>query len=656
MPFSLKDYTDIKELAKGGMGKVYIATQISLNRKVVIKEMAAGLLLDSDEIKRFENEARAAGSLNHDNIIRIYDYGEEKNSFYISMEYIDGPDLEQILTSEEELPVEIGLAIFLLALRGLSYAHEHGVIHRDFKPANILVSKSGTVKVVDFGLAYAQTNPARITSTGSIVGTPAYMSPELVSGEESKHKCMDIWACGVILYKIITGKLPFSKENIPSTLISVIQEKETPINELVNAFPESIVNLVHKCLEKDKNSRLDSLELLIQALQDYLIEVGIKDPSFAIKRYFQEKKMFISELNKNIAKYYYTKGKKYLEESNHQAALLNLEKAYKLDTKNKEIKNAYKSCKDFIDSTLSRQTAKVGVESLSNVILSRKKKRECNKIVYVVFILIFFAFVFTILIFVNKKNTDLFNVNFISKNVSKFLLLTGIYKDKIEKKENLEQKNIQTENSISSDTTKLLSAQDSLAQDSSTNVKQRGIIDSSASSLVAKSDTTSLSPLLLPGQNEDIFNDSGLIKIDVYPADANVKIDDKNINQLERKGILLPQGVHLIIAYADGFVPSTTSVYLSVRDTQNIKINLLPEEKKKGELEILSDVEAELYIDGHYMGKVPTSTPILLDVGEHLITLKRPNFKPYNKKIIINEGELRRIKLGTEAGEKSDNN
>ena len=175
MAFLLKDYTDIQEIARGGMGKVYLATQISLNRKVIIKEMASGLLVNKTEIRRFENEARAAAALDHDNIIRIYDFGEDRGSFYIAMEYIDGPDLESILKDRNYLP-EIGLMIVLFALKGLNHAHAHRIIHRDIKPGNILVSKAGAVKVVDFGLAHAGSQQLHLTASDVIVGTPLFMS------------------------------------------------------------------------------------------------------------------------------------------------------------------------------------------------------------------------------------------------------------------------------------------------------------------------------------------------------------------------------------------------------------------------------------------------------------------------------------------------
>ena len=308
MPFTLKDYTDITELAKGGMGKIYCATQVSLNRKVVIKEMAGGLLTTKNEIKRFENEAQAGAALNHDNIIRIYDFGEEKGSFYIAMEFIDGPDLDQLL-KQNDFPREIGMMILQQALKGLAYAHEHGIVHRDVKPANMLISRNGAVKMVDFGLAYAGTQSGQLTTTGAIVGTPVYMSPELVSGEETRSKCMDIWAAGIILYRIITGDFPFTGDNVPATLISIMQTKEKPAEDIDRTLPPRFADLLHSCLVKDHTKRLPDLSLLIEALQNHFFEIGIRDPVDTIRRYLADKDGSAADIRPHLVRYHIAKGK-----------------------------------------------------------------------------------------------------------------------------------------------------------------------------------------------------------------------------------------------------------------------------------------------------------------------------------------------------------
>src|SRR5271157_1031120 len=150
MALILKDFTEIKELGKGGMGEVFTATQVSQKRKVVLKKMAQSWFANRNQLEQFEHEAKLAASLDHDNIIQIYDFGKENGEEYFAMEYIDGSDMEKLF-DQKPFPREIGLMIALQALKGLNHAHQKGLIHGDFKPNNILVSKAGKVKITDFG-------------------------------------------------------------------------------------------------------------------------------------------------------------------------------------------------------------------------------------------------------------------------------------------------------------------------------------------------------------------------------------------------------------------------------------------------------------------------------------------------------------------------
>jgi predicted Ser/Thr protein kinase len=284
MAFSLSDYTGIRELTKGGMGKVHRATQVSLNRTVVIKEMSAVHAGDPALQKRFENEAKSAASLDHDNIIRVYDYGQDRGTFYIVMEYVDGPDFDELLHTAG-FPREIGLMIAQQALKGLHYSHQHGIIHRDFKPANILVSKSGRVKVADFGLAFAQSSSSRLTETNMMVGTPHYLSPEQANGSGTREPGMDIWASGVLLYRVIAGRHPFDADNMAGLVVKILQSAPTALSELAPELPAGLLLAIMRCLEKDPASRLPSLEPLIGALTEYFYSRGVKDPVEEIAKY-----------------------------------------------------------------------------------------------------------------------------------------------------------------------------------------------------------------------------------------------------------------------------------------------------------------------------------------------------------------------------------
>ena len=281
MAFSLSDFSNITELRRGGMGRLYRAVQTSLDRQVVIKEMSQGDNYEPDWNRRFENEARAAAALEHDNIIRIYDYGVDNGTFYIAMEYVEGHDLEELL-HRPDFPQDIGLMIVLLALRGLHYSHQHGIVHRDVKPANVLVSTTGRVKVADFGLAFAATQSSRFTRTGAMVGTPHYMAPEQLNQDPRRDARVDVWAAGVVLYRVITGKLPFEGDTLPMIAYNIVHTKEKDISLYARKLPKKLVHTIEKCLEKDQEKRLDSLKPLIDALQEMFFSRGVKDPGEAI--------------------------------------------------------------------------------------------------------------------------------------------------------------------------------------------------------------------------------------------------------------------------------------------------------------------------------------------------------------------------------------
>jgi eukaryotic-like serine/threonine-protein kinase len=301
MAFSLKDYKDLTKIGHGGMSTVYTAVQISLNRKVAIKKMATSLADNEVLVRRFENEAKSAASLDNDCIIRIYDFGMEDGAFYISMEYIEGTDLDELM-AESRFVREVGLMMALQALKGLNYAHKHGVIHRDFKPANIRVSKNGLAKVLDFGLAHAG-DSVNLTTTDAIMGTPMFMSPEQVKGEKEKDVRMDVFSAGVLLYKIISGKFPFNGNNVPAVLYSIIHTEPEDIRKLVPELPAGIAAVVRASLERNKAKRLPTLQPLIAALENFFFKLGVRDISREIAGYMAATPAESQEIKKRFAVY-----------------------------------------------------------------------------------------------------------------------------------------------------------------------------------------------------------------------------------------------------------------------------------------------------------------------------------------------------------------
>ncbi len=337
MAFSIKDYSDLNPLGQGGMAEVFSAVQISLNRKVAIKKMASHLVTQETFVKRFENEARASGSLNHENLIRIYDFGMDSGSFYIAMEFVEGHDLEVILKAEKFFK-ELGLMIALQAIKGLHFAHQKGIIHRDIKPHNILVSKTGHAKIADFGLAYAN-EMTHLTTTDVMLGTPLFMSPEQARGEKIRDVRVDIFAVGVLLYRILSGDYPFVGSNLPALLHNIIYTKEKYLHSLVPSLPEALARTITQSLEKDINKRLPSLTPLIDIIQDYLFDLKIRDPVDEVARYMNNHITGVRKLKNRVRDYHLLKSKDFQVTGELRKSQFHLKEALYLDPQNNEVQS-----------------------------------------------------------------------------------------------------------------------------------------------------------------------------------------------------------------------------------------------------------------------------------------------------------------------------
>jgi eukaryotic-like serine/threonine-protein kinase len=212
----------VSEIGRGAMGIVYKAKDPMLERTVAIKTINLTMDKDGAEMyeKRFYQEARAAGGLNHPNIVTIYDIGRSESLCYMAMEYIEGAELRTLLLPGKPLPVQKALSIAAQVAEGLSYAHERGVVHRDIKPANIMVPEAGPVKITDFGIARMRTSNVQ-TQTGMMMGSPKYMSPEQVIGKRADHRS-DLFSLGVILYEMLTGAAPFTGESVNAVMYQIV--------------------------------------------------------------------------------------------------------------------------------------------------------------------------------------------------------------------------------------------------------------------------------------------------------------------------------------------------------------------------------------------------------------------------------------------------
>jgi serine/threonine protein kinase len=259
----LGKYKILAEIAHGTMGTVYKAKDPTLNRLVAIKTMAATPGRNDESKQRFQREAQAAAHLSHPNIVTVHDLGEEKGLVYMAMELLDGQDLRDAIDAQALPSLDDKLHVMEQVAAGLAFAHSKGVVHRDLKPANIQIQPNRQVKIVDFGLA--RLGGSDMTQDGVVLGTPNYMSPEQALGDRVDART-DIFSAGGVFYEMLTGRKPFDAETTPGVLYQVVHKQPTPVRKWAPEVPPIVVEVVDRCLAKDKNLRFQNGRQLRAAL------------------------------------------------------------------------------------------------------------------------------------------------------------------------------------------------------------------------------------------------------------------------------------------------------------------------------------------------------------------------------------------------------
>jgi serine/threonine-protein kinase len=261
-----QNFKVLQTVATGGTAVLYKAVQVSLDRVVAIKRLHAHLTQDDNFTRRFVLEAKAAASLDHENIVRVIDFGVEEGSYQMVMEFVEGESLKDVLERWRPVKVELALALAHQICRGLEHAHAKGIVHRDIKPGNVMLTHAGVAKITDFGLAKLTQGGTVQTAADSILGTPLYMSPEQAFGESVDQRS-DLFSLGTVLYELLTGRQPFASENYMGVIQNIIHKEIPAVRDLNDSVAPAVEAVVMKALAKNRDERFSSAREFREAIE-----------------------------------------------------------------------------------------------------------------------------------------------------------------------------------------------------------------------------------------------------------------------------------------------------------------------------------------------------------------------------------------------------
>ena len=262
----ISGYRIIRKLGEGGMGVVYEAIQESLDRRVALKLLPYSLTVNAEFVQRFKREAKATASLNHPNIVTIYEIGEQKGLYYFSMEFINGESLETRLKRQKRLSNEDAFALLKQAVNGFDHAWSKAIIHRDIKPSNLMLTRDNILKITDFGLAKALAGLGDLTMTGMVFGTPYYMSPEQASNAKEVDFRADIYSLGATFYHLVAGQVPFDGSSPLEIAIKTATTPLRPIGQINDAISPGLALIIEKMMARHPEDRYQSADQLSKAL------------------------------------------------------------------------------------------------------------------------------------------------------------------------------------------------------------------------------------------------------------------------------------------------------------------------------------------------------------------------------------------------------
>ena len=296
-----------ERIGSGGMASVFLGVQKSLDRKVVLKILYPHLAEDAQLVARFEREARAAALLKHENIVQVIDCGRQEDVPYIAMEFVEGMDLKQWLATWGVPPLEIGLLMLRGIFAGLEHAHQHRIVHRDIKPANIMFTRDGSLKIMDFGLARRDSDSKGLTVVGSVLGTPAYMSPEQATGADVDERS-DIFSAGVMTYELLSGVKPFEGASYSVILNSILTAEPKPVGEVNPLVPPEMSAMIQKMIQKDPAHRYQHVTEARSDLENTIEALGLLRQRELLRQYAQDAKAIGDALREKAVTRHFEEG------------------------------------------------------------------------------------------------------------------------------------------------------------------------------------------------------------------------------------------------------------------------------------------------------------------------------------------------------------
>jgi serine/threonine protein kinase len=288
-------YEILQHLGDGGMASVYKARDLLLNRHVAVKVLNNQLSKDEVFVNRFIREAQLAGKMSHPHIVNVFDVGQEEQTYYIVMEFVEGLTLDELLRMRGPLPAAEAMEIAIQICDGLSHAHKHGIIHRDIKPHNIMGTQDGRYKIMDFGISRLLSATTHYTKTGIVLGSVHYLSPEQATGQEVSYMS-DLYSLGVVLYELVTGQVPFDADEVVAVALKHIQQP-IPDPKINNPqLPDPLCHIIHKALSKKPEQRFQSADQMKNALREALN--GTYKPPITSENHTEHQPVKRSKVNK----------------------------------------------------------------------------------------------------------------------------------------------------------------------------------------------------------------------------------------------------------------------------------------------------------------------------------------------------------------------